>query len=89
MTYDHWKTMSPDDQALFDAPPEIEVACDMCGGAGQFEVPYTLSKWTDDPYGCTVEPCSNCEGRGFFICEAEGDTPRDLANLAPPTGEIK
>lgn len=72
MSYDHWKMTNPED-ALFDVPPEIEVACDMCGGEGRFEVPLPFSKWTDDPYGCAVEPCSNCEGCGFFIYEAEGD----------------
>ncbi len=73
MTYDHWKTTNPADEFL-GPPLEIEVACDMCGGAGYFEVPYPYSKWGNDPHGCTVEPCGNCGGRGFFICEVEGDT---------------
>jgi hypothetical protein len=69
MTYDHWKTTPPD----FGEPPLVEVACEMCGGEGQFEEPLPFTKWTDDPHGCRVVKCENCNGTGAFLCEAETD----------------
>lgn len=57
-------------------PPLVEVACDMCGGEGGIEHWESVSKWSIDPPSAIVIPCENCDGRGFFICEAEGDRPR-------------
>lgn len=74
MTYDRWKTTNPED-ALFDVPPEIEVECGACDGAG-----YIVKGMRVYEHGCGFvhmdsyeDPCGNCDGRGFFICEAEGD----------------
>lgn len=74
MSYDSWKTRSPDDD--YGEPPEVQVACEMCGGEG--EILETIHVYEA---GCGFshpdvhsKPCSNCSGVGFFICEAEGDT---------------
>ena len=71
MTYDTWKATEPD----YGEPPLVQVECDMCGGEGHI----VKGDWVYEN-GCGFGradsyevPCENCDGRGFFICEAEGD----------------
>lgn len=73
MSYDHWKTRSLDDD--YGEPPLVQVECSACDGAGHivkgmrvYEAGCGFSHM--DSY---EDPCSNCHGQGFFLCEAEGN----------------
>lgn len=73
MSYDSWKTRSPDDGIDFGDPPEIWQDCPDCQGEGAIEVWESVSKWSIDPPCAHVVTCKTCNGAGGFICEAEGD----------------
>lgn len=74
MSYDRWKTRSPDDE-LYGDPPEVWEDCPNCSGEGGYEkhcMTYELGCGFahDDSYW--VE-CETCNGTGGMICEAVGD----------------
>lgn len=74
MTYDHWKTLSPDDEFDYlNPPPEIYFECGFCNGEGQIEKWDSPSKWAIDPPSAIMVPCDVCNGAGGFVCEAESD----------------
>lgn len=77
MTYDSWKTRSPDDERGFDAwmgePPEAWHECPICAGEGAIEIWESVSKWSIDPPCGHVVPCLSCNGAGGFIDTAEPD----------------
>jgi DnaJ-class molecular chaperone len=50
-------------------PPEVYVACEVCGGEG-----HTLhSRYGGNDPDVWAVPCRACNGTGGMICEAEGD----------------
>lgn len=82
MSYDSWKTRSPDDEIPLDdlyawgeLPPEVWLDCPECGGEGGYERHIFVYEagcgfGHDDSEWVT---CPACDGRGGMICEAEGD----------------
>lgn len=75
MTYDAWKTRSPDDD--LDRTPLQVFTCDACDGSG--EIPF--SYWGYEA-GCghghtmyDAERCTKCGGFGEWLDDAEGDPP--------------
>lgn len=75
MTYDEWKPRSPDDD--IETVPQQWFVCEACDGSG-VEV---FGTWEYEP-GCGFghassdeRPCSNCDGAGGFLGEAEGGGP--------------
>lgn len=72
MTYDDWKTRSPDDE-LPGEPPEVFEQCPECCGEGAIEKWESVSRWSIDPPSAIAIPCHVCGGAGGMICEAEGD----------------
>jgi hypothetical protein len=66
MTYDAWKTRSPDDEL---APEEFE-DCQECGGEGDIEIWETVSRWAIDPPCAHVITCLACGGARGMICES-------------------
>lgn len=81
MTYDSWKTRSPDDELFHGLPygpmPEVWEDCPNCGGEGGFEKHIWVYEQGcgfghDDSMWVT---CDVCDGTGGMIREAEGDRP--------------
>lgn len=74
MTYDRWKTRSPDDELLGE-PPEVWEDCPRCGGEGGYEkhiwvYEHGCGFGHDDGMWVTCEVCNGTRG---MICEAEVD----------------
>lgn len=76
MSYDAWKTRSPDDD-LPQEPPQQWFVCDVCDGSGEV----VKGEWGYEA-GCTHrhwmeigEPCRNCEGHGGWPGDVEADAP--------------
>lgn len=74
MTYDSWKTRSPDDELFHGLPyddgePEVAEGCPECCGEGAIEVWESVSRWSIDPPCGLAVPCTACGGSGVIICE--------------------
>lgn len=70
MTYDSWKTRSPDDDLDLGEPPEVWVECPHCCGEGAIEVWESVSRWSIDPPCAHTMICEACAGAGGNIEEA-------------------
>lgn len=70
MSYDRWKTRSPDDEIDYGEPPEVWVECEHCQGEGSIEVYEPVSKWSIDPPCGLCITCEQCGGAGGHIEEA-------------------
>jgi DnaJ-class molecular chaperone len=75
MTYDSWKTRSPDDELSYQEPPLVITTCPDCDGSGEkltaiWVYEHGCGFGHDDVHG---EPCPLCGGQGFLIEESQGD----------------
>lgn len=78
MTYDQWKTRSPDDELYRglpyrDDPPQQWFVCDACDGSGEevfgfwgYEAGCSHGHMMDD-----ARPCGKCNGDGGWIDDVE------------------
>lgn len=74
MTYDAWKTRSPDDDfADHDGPEEIEECPNCEGGVVYVALPAT---W-DDAYPDRIDVCPVCDGLYMRVVQARPDGPSE------------
>lgn len=93
MTYDTWKTRSPDDESAhglpWGDPPEEFEDCHECGGEGGWEQHCRVYEpgcgFAHD--GQEWRTCHVCNGTGGMICEATGQ-PMGLYELEERCGDI-
>lgn len=76
MTYDSWKTRSPDDELDHGEPPEVWVECPVCQGEGYIEQWESVSRWSIDPPSGFAVLCEECHGAGGAIEDAGGEDRR-------------
>lgn len=83
VSYDAWKTRSPDDD--LGEPEEFE-ECPECGGEGGMYVWESVSRWSIDPPSAYLQTCPACGGNPGLIAPATGRS-LELYDLEERCGE--